>query len=71
MTEKQLRRLHKKELLEVLYYLQKELEQVKEENKRLSVAVAAKGLSEEDWHRLETLIGASRGKVKKYDDTRP
>lgn len=46
MTEKELRRLKRAELLEILYYLQKENEELKETLRKQAEAPAQKPMSE-------------------------
>ena len=41
MTDKQLRRASKKELIELLYHMSQELDRVKEENEKLNARIDA------------------------------
>ena len=51
MTDKQLRRSKKNELIEMLYYMRKELDRLSEENKELRT-------------RLDKLVGEALGTTK-------
>lgn len=59
MTEKELRKLKRSELLEIMYYLQKELETVQAENESLKQKLekAEGGISSEN---LDKIISAVR-----------
>ncbi len=68
MTDKELRRLKKPELLEILFYLQKEVEELKAENNRLSQRLdnAAKiGLTDDDIERITAAFKATVGDTQK------
>lgn len=68
MTDKELRRLKKPELLEILFYLQKEVDELKAENHRLSQRLdnAAKiGLTDDDIERITAAFKATVGDSQK------
>ncbi|MGN0647508.1 MAG: hypothetical protein ACI4J3_02625 [Oscillospiraceae bacterium] len=54
MTDKQLRKLRRAELLEMMFYIQKELDELKEENESLKQKLekAEGGLSEESLRQI-------------------
>lgn len=62
MTDKQLRKLRRAELLEMMFYIQKELDKLKEENESLKQKLekAEGGLSEES---LRQIIDAVKSAV--------
>lgn len=68
MTDKELRKLKKPELLEILFYLQKEVEMLKAENDRLSQRLdnATKiGLTDDDIDRITTAFKTTMGDTLK------
>lgn len=56
MTDKELRRSSRKELIEMLYYLRKELDDVREENQRLNT-------------RLDLLLGQAQVDITDDQDS--
>ncbi len=60
MTDKELRKLKRSELLEILFYLQKEIEAVKQENEKLQeqmkVISAASSISDDDIARIARAV---------------
>ncbi len=61
MTDKELHRLKRAELLEILFYLQKEIDNLKEQNQKLqerieNLAVNKQSLSDEDLNRISQII---------------
>ncbi len=68
MTDKELRKLKKPELLEILFYLQKEVEALKAENDKLSQRLdnAAKiGLTDDDINRITAAFKTTMGDTLK------
>lgn len=68
MTDKELRKLKKPELLEILFYLQKEVETLKAENDKLSQRLdnAAKiGLTDDDIDRITAAFKTTMGDTLK------
>ena len=63
MTDKQVRKLKKAELIETLFYLQKELESVKEENETLKAQIkAGVSLSEGELQKItDAVMSAVKG----------
>ncbi len=61
MTDKELRKLKRAELLEILFYLQKEMEHLKEENENLRKQVEGLqlSLSEEELKKLSETVKAA------------
>lgn len=60
MTDKEVRKLKRAELMEILFYLQKEMETLKEENanlrRQLESVTSAKGITDADMERLVTAV---------------
>lgn len=60
MTDKEVRKLKKADLLEILFYLQKENETLREENEKLQKQVesvtGAREISEEDAERIAQAV---------------
>lgn len=56
MTDKELRRLRRTDLLEIVYYLQKENEELKEELRRLKEQPAQGALPEDFMQQLRQVI---------------
>jgi len=61
MTDKELHRLKRAELLEILFYLQKEIDNLKEQNQKLqerieNLAANKQSLSDEDLNRISKII---------------
>ena len=56
MTDKELRRLKRAELLEILYYLQKENEELKAEVEKLKNKTAQNGLPEDFMQQIRQMI---------------
>lgn len=66
MTDKELRKLKRTELLEILFYLQKEVDSLKQENSELKLRLDNSGeLSEEFMQKLEMTV---RNAVGDYFD---
>ncbi len=68
MTDKELRKLKKPELLEILFYLQKEVETLKAENDKLSQRLdnAAKiGLTDDDIQKITDAFKSTMGDTLK------
>ena len=65
MTEKELRKLKRSELLEIMYYLQKELDTVKSENESLKQRLekAEGGITPEN---LEKIVAAVKSAAEEY-----
>lgn len=58
MTDKELRKLKRADLLEILYYLQKEIDELKEENAMLKEKVAGFNISDSDLQRIAEAVKA-------------
>ncbi|MBE6850766.1 MAG: hypothetical protein E7504_03360 [Ruminococcus sp.] len=60
MTDKELRKLKRSELLEILFYLQKEIEKIQQENenlrKQMDSISAASAISNEDIARIAKAV---------------
>lgn len=68
MTDKELRKLKRAELLEILFYLQKEVETLKAENDKLSQRLdnAAKiGLTDDDIQKITDAFKSTMGDTLK------
>ena len=65
MTEKELRKLKRSELLEIMYYLQKELDTVKAENESLKQKLEKSegGITPEN---LERIVSAVKSAAEEY-----
>lgn len=74
MTDKELRKLKKPELLEILFYLQKEIDELKSENERLNARLddaGDKGLSDDDIKKLTDAVKVAIGDTLKVKVVRP
>ncbi len=63
MTDKEVRKLKRADLIEILFYLQKELETVQQENEKLrkqleNIEISAK-ISDEDLQRIASAVKAA------------
>ena len=61
MTDKELRRLKRDELLEILFYLQKENDNLKKQNQELqnrieALAINKHSISDEDFDRIAQIV---------------
>lgn len=61
MTDKELRKLKRDELLEILFYLQKEIDNLKNQNQELqkrieNLTLNKQSLSDEDFNRISQII---------------
>lgn len=61
MTDKELRRLKRDELLEILFYLQKENDNLKKQNQELqnrieTLTLDKRSISDEDFERIEQIV---------------
>lgn len=62
MTDKELRKLKRTDLLEILYYLQKEIDELKEENAALKEKAAGFSISDSDVRKIaEAVVKAVKG----------
>lgn len=62
MTDKELRKLKRTDLLEILYYLQKEIDELKEENAALKEKAAGFSISDSDVSKIaEAVVKAVKG----------
>ena len=62
MTDKELRKLKRTDLLEILYYLQKEIDELKEENAILKEKAAGLSISDSDVSKIaEAVAKAVKG----------
>ncbi len=74
MTDKELHRLKRAELLEILFYLQKEIDNLKEQNQKLqerieNLAVNKQSLSDEDLNRISQIIKDALNPDNKEDSS--
>ena len=68
MTDKELKKLKKAELFEILFYLQKELEEVKQENEKLKQQfdnIGANNISDSDIKRIADAVKATLNETAK------
>ena len=56
MTDKELRKLKRADLLEILYYLQKEIDELKEENAMLKEKAVGFNISDSDLQRIAEAV---------------
>lgn len=65
MTDKELRKLKRSELLEILYYLQKEVETLQEENESLKQQLenAQGGISSENLEKIIEAVKSAAGEA--------
>ena len=69
MTDKELRKLKRAELLEILFYLQKELDRMKQENEELKQRLDVnREIPEEFAHQIENIVHRA---VSSYFDQKP
>lgn len=61
MTDKELRKLKRADLLEILYYLQKEIDELKEENAMLKEKAASFNISDSDLQRIAEAVKTAVG----------
>lgn len=61
MTDKELRKLKRADLLEILYYLQKEIDELKEENAMLKEQAASFNISDSDLQRIAEAVKKTLG----------
>lgn len=69
MTDKELRRLKRDELLEILFYLQKEIDNLKKQNQELqqrieNLTLNKQSLSDEDLNRISQIVKDAINPVK-------
>lgn len=62
MTDKELKKLNRRELLEILYYMRKELDETKTENERLQKLVDE---SNKDHEEIMTALNKAMNKINK------
>lgn len=63
MTDKELKRLGKKELLELLYFMRKEIDALKDENELLQYKLEKNN----EIQKLDELIAIAKGNTEKLD----
>jgi len=73
MTDKELRRLKRAELLEILFYLQKEIDNLKQQNQELQTRIenlaVNKSLSDEDFNRISQIVKDALNPQEKQEIT--
>ncbi len=74
MTDKKLRKLKRADLLEILYYLKKENDDLKTENESLKQQLenSSNGISEESLEKIISAVKDAVGNsVREHSDTKP
>lgn len=68
MTDKEVRKLKRAELLEILFYMEKELEELRQENEKLQQQLTGGVLSETDLERIASAVAEKLKNVSKVPD---
>lgn len=74
MTDKELRRLKRAELLEILFYLQKEADNLRKQNQELqqrieNLTLNKQSFSDEDLNRISQIVKDALNPVKADENT--